>query len=96
MGRMVRKQLYIEQRHDERLKQYARASGRSQADVVREAVEQYGTRQRAALAPDAGAWTEALAFMRSLADRGRRTRPSAAARETIYEEGMGRRGSRAR
>ena len=97
MAKMVRKQLYIERHHDERLKQYARASGRSQADVVREAVEQYAAQNRSTLAPDARAWAEALAFMRKLAARRRgRRRPAAVPRERLYEEGMARRGSRAR
>ncbi|HSK09544.1 MAG TPA: ribbon-helix-helix protein, CopG family [Vicinamibacterales bacterium] len=93
---MVRKQLYIERRHDERLKQYARASGRSQAEVVREAVEQYAVQNRAELLPDNRAWAEALAFMRSLRARRGRRRLAAVPRERIYEEGMARRGSRAR
>ena len=96
MGRMVRKQLYIEQKHDERLKQYARASGRSQAEVVREAVEQYGAPKPAELAGDRGAWADALAFMRSLARRRGGRRPAASRREKVYEEGLARRGSRTR
>jgi len=96
MARMVRKQLYIEQRHDDRLKEYARASGRSQADVVREAVEQYAVREPAELAPDPRAWAEALAFMRSLASGRSGRRSAALPRERIYEEGLARRGSRAR
>ena len=93
VARMVRKQLYIEQKHDDRLKQFARASGRSQADVVREAVEQYGAPKPAELAGDPGAWAEALAFMRSLARRRHGRRPAASSREKIYEEGLARRGS---
>ena len=97
MGRKVRKQLYIEQRHDDRLKALARETGRSEADIVREAVEQYRVGAVPAKPPvDAGAWLEALAFMRSLARRKtavRRTRPT---REQLYEEGLALRGHRAR
>jgi len=96
MAKMVRKQLYIERHHDERLKRYARASGRTQADVVREAVEQYAVQNRSSLALDAAAWAEALAFMRKLAARRGRRRSAVVPREQIYGEGMARRGSRTR
>jgi hypothetical protein len=96
VGRMVRKQLYIEQKHDERLKQYARTSVRSQADVVRQAVEQYAAPKPAELAGDPRAWADALAFMRSLASRRRKPGRAAVSREDLYEEALARRGSRAR
>jgi hypothetical protein len=93
---MVRKQLYLERQHDERLKTLARASGRSEADLVREAVERYGTGTSVDVAPDPRAWQEAVAFMRSLTRRRRAGRPHAASRQQVYEEGLARRGSRAR
>jgi len=96
VGRMVRKQLYLEPRHDARLKTLARMSGRTEADVVREAVERYGTEPAAVVPADPRAWQEALKFMRSLARRRRPRRPAATSRKEIYEEGMDRRGSRTR
>jgi len=41
MAKKVRKQLYIDRAHDDRLKALAGETGRSEADIVREAVEQY-------------------------------------------------------
>lgn len=95
MARKIRKQLYVDRQHDERLKLLAGRTGRSEADIVREAVEQY--RVATPTPPlDSGAWAEALAFMRSLPGRrtsGRRGRMS---RESLYEEGLASRGQRPR
>lgn len=41
MTTMVRKQLYIEPRQDELLKQYAEESGKSQAEIVRQALDRW-------------------------------------------------------
>ncbi len=96
MARKIRKQLYLDRRHDQRLKDVARHTGRSEADIVREAIEQYHVAAPRAVPPDPGAWLEALAFMRSLSTRrsaGRRPRVS---RERICEEGLASRGQRPR
>ncbi len=96
MARKVRKQLYIDRKHDERLKALARETGRSEADIVREAMEQYRVGASKAAPLDHGAWLEALAFMRSLSGRltsGKRERPT---REQLYEEALASRGKRSR
>jgi hypothetical protein len=94
VAHMVRKQLYLERAHDARLKALARASGRSQANIVREAIEEYGSRPGTRAIPDEQAWREALQFMRELSRRGAPRRKTARVdRETLYSE-MVRRGQR--
>jgi hypothetical protein len=94
MARMVRKQLYLERGHDARLKALARSSRRSEANIVREAIEAYSASATARVAPDEHAWQEALQFMRGLAGRGTSRRgPARVERETLYSE-MLRRGRR--
>ncbi len=91
MARMVRKQLYLEHGHDARLKALARASRRSEAKIVREAIEDYAARATARVAPDEHAWQEALQFMRGLAGRDASRRgPARVTRETLYSEMLGR------
>ncbi|MDO9556858.1 MAG: hypothetical protein Q7J82_04675 [Coriobacteriia bacterium] len=41
MARMVRKQMYIEPRQDERLKQHALSLGKTEAEIMREALDRY-------------------------------------------------------
>jgi hypothetical protein len=92
MVAMVRKQLYLGADHDRRLKAAARATGRTEAQVVRDALQ---VARPSRLRPDDAAWDEALAFMRSRSARkGARPAPRAD-RETIYRE-MTRHGLRAR
>ncbi len=96
MARKIRKQLYIDRRHDQRLKDLARHTGRSEADIVREAVEQYHAAAPRAMPLDPGAWLEALAFMRSLSTRRSAGRQQRVSRERIHEEGLTSRGQRPR
>jgi len=92
---MVRKQLYLGADHDRRLKAAARATGRTEAQVVRDALDALQVARPSRLRPDDAAWDEALAFMRSRSARkGARPAPRAD-RETIYRE-MTRHGLRAR
>lgn len=90
---MLRKQLYLEAEQDEQLKATARATGRTEAQVVRDALDHLGLAARASVRPDDGAWAEALAFMRSRRRSARlaRRRPT---REALYAE-MTRCGRRA-
>ena len=41
MAEMVRKQIYIEGRHERLLKQISKARGVSEAELIREAIEQF-------------------------------------------------------
>jgi hypothetical protein len=85
---MIRKQVYIEPRHDQMLKRRAIQRGMTEAELIREALDSVETgsvvrRQES----DPAAAREALAFMRSLSvsPRGRKWR-----RESLYKERMGR------
>ena len=92
---MIRKQVYLDQRHERMLKRRARQRGVTEAEIIREALDrvEVGTsrvsRRSSSLAPAAG--PKALAFMRSLAAR----RPKGPAgrtwtREALYEDRIGR------
>jgi hypothetical protein len=75
MAEMVRKQIYIEERHERLLKRISKARGLSEAEIVRQAIEKetLGTKT-SLLAPDQGAWYEILRFVKgrkSLRSSGR-------------------------
>ena len=69
---MVRKQLYLKERHNVLLKRLARARGVSEAEVVRQAIEETHGLRPLGIAPDPAAWDQALTFMQTLAKRARR------------------------
>jgi hypothetical protein len=82
---MIRKQVYIEPRHDRMLKRRANQRGVTEAEIIREALDRVdaggGVRQRNG---DRDAARRALAFMQSLADGGRLSK-----RRASPEEGLG-------
>ena len=91
---MIRKQVYIEQRHDRMLKRRARQRGVTEAEIIREALDSVemsrggGGKQAG---QDSAAARKALTFMRSLAAR----RPKSPVgrtwtRESLYEDRIGR------
>ena len=64
---MVRKQIYLEERQEARLKRIARARGISEAEVIRQAIDRQIRRGPVASGGgDPTAWEHALRFMRSL------------------------------
>ena len=92
---MVRKQIYLEERQEARLKRVARARGISEAEVIRQAID----RQVGGASVDAGGgdptvWEIALRFMRSLAARARKGRQRRRnwKREDAYAERLSRHG----
>lgn len=90
MATMIRKQVYLDPRHDRMLKRRARQRGVTEAEIIREALDrvEVGT-SRVSLDPAAG--RKALAFMRSLS--ARRSKGPAGrtwTREALYEDRMGR------
>lgn len=66
MGEMVRKQIYIEERHERLLKRISKARGVSEAEVIRQAIEQ-GTlgKKLPLLTPDQAAWDKIVRFANS-------------------------------
>ena len=70
---MVRKQIYLEERQEARLKRIARARGISEAEVIRQAIDRHiRAGSVAAGGGDPAAWEHALRFMRSLTVRSRK------------------------
>ncbi len=92
MTRMVRKQIYIEPRHEALLKRLARRRGVSEAELIREAIDQQIGGGLSHFPPsDPAAWDEAYQFMLDLHARG----PVAGQartwkREDLYEERLSR------
>lgn len=66
---MVRKQLYLHERHNALLKRLARARGVSEAEVVRQAIEGAQGLRPLGIATDPTAWDQALTFMQALGKR---------------------------
>ena len=93
MARMVRKQVYLGQEQDRVLKLRARERGVTEAQVIRDALDGpgYGVRASTKAPGDPVAARKALAFMRSLTLRRRKT-PTGRnwTRESLYEERLGR------
>jgi hypothetical protein len=92
MEQMVRKQVYIEQRQEARLKRAAKQHGVSEAEIIRRALDrELSTGAMPNAHPDPGAWEKALAFMRSLHAQGPLpNRRRDWRRENLYEERMNR------
>ncbi len=65
MSEMVRKQIYIQGRHERVLKRISKARGVSEAEVIRQAIERETVGERPLLVPDQAAWDEILRFAKS-------------------------------
>ena len=65
MAEMVRKQIYIQERHERLLKRISKARGVSEAEVIRQAIERETVGEKPLLAPDQTAWDEILCFAKS-------------------------------
>ncbi|HYU18682.1 MAG TPA: hypothetical protein VEQ11_08290 [Chloroflexota bacterium] len=88
MGRMVRKQVYIEPRHDRLVKRRARELGVTEAELIRRAIDQVD-RALAALPGDQRAWDEAAAFMQQRARLRAPQTGRAWTRDELYDERLG-------
>jgi hypothetical protein len=91
MSVMVRKQVYIEPRQDELLKQAAAETGMTEAEIIRQALdlwdERVARRRRAR-----EAWEEERAFIESLVAQGPVPGGRTWTREELYEERLSRHG----
>ena len=89
---MVRKQVYIEPRHDRMLKRRAKQRGVTEAEIIREALDRVdvtpaGPRGQV----NADAARQALAFMHSLSARKNQAPKGRTwTRESLYEDRIGR------
>ena len=90
MGVMVRKQVYIEPRQEEMLKQAAAETGMTEAEIVRQALDLWDERvaqhRRAQ-----EVWEEERAFIESLIAQGSVPGGRTWTREELYEERLSRR-----
>jgi hypothetical protein len=86
---MVRKQVYLEQRQDDLLKRHARATGLSEADLIRSAIDE-ALVGRAPAAVRQRAWQETLRFI----DEHRQPRVPQIGRQwtrdSLYDERLAR------
>lgn len=93
MAPMIRKQVYIEPRHEATLKRLARIGGVTEAEIVRRAIDQTsstvlgGTGQ-----PDREAWEEARSLIVSLIAQGPVAGGRSWTREDAHEERLSRYG----
>ena len=69
MGKMVRKQVYIQDRQERLLRRIAESRGVSQAEVVRQAIEGQAIGQGRETETNPAAWEQALAFIETLHKR---------------------------
>jgi len=98
MPRMIRKQIYIERRHQALLEQRCRSAGISEAELIRQALDQQSGGAATVAAPaDPVAWATALRVMEDLHARGAlRNRPRSWKREDAYGARLNRRARRSR
>src|SRR5688572_27539649 len=92
----IRKQIYLDQKHDQQLKRLAEARGVSEAEVIRQALERQSPRAADRPLPlDPKAW--AIAHQKMLELQAEGPLPKAEkrwTREELYEERLSRYGQR--
>jgi hypothetical protein len=91
MAQMIRKQIYIQKRQEERLKKVAEARGISEAEIIRRALEIELRHARYHSAYNRDAWMRIRGFVMELEKRApARRRKRDWKREELYEERMKR------
>ena len=94
MTQMIRKQVYLEARHDRMLKRRSQRRGITEAEIIRDALDRSARDGSSARGPgryDAAAARRAVAFMRALASRrSTPTRGRGWTRDDVYGERIGR------
>jgi hypothetical protein len=91
---MVRKQVYIEPRQDKLLKQWAEESGRTEAEIVREALDRWMASEQRRREAEA-AWEEVLGFAEEWAAQGPVPGGRTWTREELHQEQLKRHDRRA-
>jgi len=87
MAEMVRKQIYIQERHERLLKQISKARGVSGAELIRRAIERETVGEKSPLlSPDQAAWDKILRFAHSRKAPRPSARPYRWNRLDAYEE----------
>ena len=89
MTPMVRKQIYIEPRQDEMLKKWAEETGKTEAEIFRQALDRWiaGEQQRREAE---AVWEQVLAFVEERAAQGLVPGGRTWTREELYEERLSR------
>jgi len=87
MAEMVRKQIYIEERHERLLKRISKTRGVSEAEIIRQAIDRETIGGKTSLlAPDQAAWDEIIRFVKNRKSLRPRGRPYRWNRLDAYEE----------
>ena len=89
MTSMVRKQVYIEPRQDELLKQWAEETGKSEAEIIRQALDRWLASEERRQEAEA-AWDEVMDFAEAWAAQGPVPGGRTWTREELYEERLNR------
>ena len=93
MAQMIRKQIYIQRRQQAILKRLARARGVSEAELIRQAIDNQVNASARLTLPDPEAWEKAHRFMVTLHARGPvQGQPRNWKRDDLYEERLNRHG----
>jgi len=95
MSQMMRKQIYIQKRQQVLLRRLARARGVSEAELIRQAIDNHVSAGARLAQPDPEAWEKARRFMLALHAHGPvQGQPRNWKREDLYEERLSRHGRR--
>lgn len=87
MARMVRKQIYIQERQARLLRRISKARGVSEAEVIRQAIERETIGGRPHLpSPDPADWEEILCFVKNRKSSRPGRRACQRNRQDAYEE----------
>ncbi|MFB3886636.1 MAG: CopG family transcriptional regulator [Thermodesulfobacteriota bacterium] len=86
MAEMVRKQIYIQERHERLLKRISKARGVSEAELIRQAIERETVGEKPLLTPDQEAWDKILCFAKGRKALRPGVRPYRWNRQDAYEE----------
>ena len=89
MTTMVRKQVYIKPEQDEKLKQWADETGKSEAEILRQALDRWLESENQRQEAEA-AWEQILAFSEERAERSVVAEGRSWTREELYEERLNR------
>ena len=84
MTEMIRKQVYIEPRHDRLLKERARRYRVTEADLIRQAIDR-GLERTPTRAPDPEAWKQVERFIRRRRTGRLRQQKRAWTRNQLYD-----------
>ena len=91
MAQMVRKQIYIRKRQQALLKRLAKARGVSEAEIIRQAIDQQAASPGSpAFVPNPDAWEEVLRVIDSLGPVDPSRQPYRWRRDDAYEERLSR------